>query len=115
MRDQLLPSGEAYIRFDGFKDPVIKEFQTALEKYHDAPGVIIDLRHNGGGKFSVLSAVAGYFLNSKTTIAGYLGRQEIDSAEKSGENNEPQNRCPPENPADKFTPAHGDSYDRSQR
>jgi carboxyl-terminal processing protease len=85
VRDQLLPSGEAYIRFDGFKDPVIKEFQAALEKYRDAPGVIIDLRHNGGGKFSVLSAIAGYFFDSKTVISGYLGRPEIDQAEKSGE------------------------------
>jgi carboxyl-terminal processing protease len=85
VRDQLLPSGEAYIRFDGFKDPVIKEFQAALEKYRNAPGVIIDLRHNGGGKFSVLSSIAGYFLNGKTAIAEYLGRQDIDSAEKSGE------------------------------
>ena len=85
VRDQLLPSGEAYIRFDGFKDPVIKEFQAALEKYRNAPGVIIDLRHNGGGKFSVLSAIAGYFFDSKTVISGYLGRPEIDQAEKSGE------------------------------
>jgi carboxyl-terminal processing protease len=86
VRDRLLPSGEAYIRFDGFKDPVIKEFQAALEKYRNAPGVIIDLRHNGGGKFAVLSAIAGYFLNEKTVISEYLGRPEIDQAEKSGEN-----------------------------
>jgi carboxyl-terminal processing protease len=86
VRDQLLPSGEAYIRFDGFKDPVAKEFQAALEKYRNAPGVIIDLRHNGGGKFSVLSSIAGYFVNEKTVVAEYLGRPEIDQAEKSGEN-----------------------------
>ena len=72
VRDKLLPSGEAYIRFDGFKDPVTKEFKEALEKYRNAPGVIIDLRYNGGGKLSVLSAIAAYFFNSKTVISEYL-------------------------------------------
>jgi carboxyl-terminal processing protease len=86
VRDKLLPSGEAYIRFDGFKDPVTKEFKEALEKYRNAPGVIIDLRYNGGGKFSVLSAIAGYFFNTKTVISEYLGRPEIDQAEKTGQN-----------------------------
>jgi len=80
-----LPSGEAYIRFDGFKPPVVKEFQEALEKYRNAPGLIIDLRYNGGGASQVLAAIAGYFFDSKTVVAEYLGRSDIASEEKSGE------------------------------
>jgi carboxyl-terminal processing protease len=85
VRDKLLPSGEAYIRFDGFKVPVIKEFQEAIEKYRNAPGVIIDLRYNGGGRSDVLTAIAGYFFDSKTVVAEYLSRKDIASEEKSGE------------------------------
>jgi carboxyl-terminal processing protease len=83
--DKLLPSGEAYIRFDGFKEPVIKEFREAIEKYRNAPGVIIDLRRNGGGRFDVLSAIAGYFYDSKTVISESLSRKDVAAEEKSGQ------------------------------
>nr|HEV7953970.1 S41 family peptidase [Candidatus Acidoferrales bacterium] len=85
VRDILLPSGEAYIRFDGFKPPVVQEFYDAIEKYRNAPGVIIDLRYNGGGQTNVLAAIAGYFFDAKTVIAESLSRKAIDSQEKSGE------------------------------
>ncbi len=85
VRDILLPSGEAYIRFDGFKPPVVQEFYEAIEKYRNAPGVIIDLRYNGGGQTNVLAAIAGYFFDAKTVIAESLSRKAIDSQEKSGE------------------------------
>jgi len=86
VREKLLPSGEAYIRFDGFKPPVVLEFQAALEKYQNAPGVIIDLRYNGGGRTDVLAAIAGYFYDAKTVISESLGRKAIAAEEKSGEN-----------------------------
>jgi carboxyl-terminal processing protease len=82
--DKLLPSGEAYIRFDGFKPPVIQEFQDALEKYRNAPGLVIDLRQNPGGRFDVLSAVAGYFFDAKTVISESLSRKDVAYEEKSG-------------------------------
>jgi carboxyl-terminal processing protease len=85
VRDKLLSSGEAYIRFDGFKEPVIKEFQAAIEKYRNAPGVIIDLRYNGGGKTDVLSAIAGYFFNEKIPVSEFLSRKDVAFQEKSGE------------------------------
>ena len=85
VREKLLPSGEAYIRFDGFKPPITKEFQEALEKYRNAPGVIIDLRYNGGGRFDVLASIAGYFFDAKTIISESLSRKDIASQEKSGE------------------------------
>lgn len=81
----LLPSGNAYIRFDGFKPPVVQEFYDAIEKYRNAPGVIIDLRYNGGGRTNVLSAIAGYFFDTKTVIAESLSRKALGSEEESGE------------------------------
>jgi carboxyl-terminal processing protease len=65
----VLPSGNAYIRFDGFQHPVAKEFRQALQKFRDAPGLIVDLRRNGGGDLAVLLPIAGYFFGKKTLFA----------------------------------------------
>jgi carboxyl-terminal processing protease len=65
----VLPSGNAYIRFDGFQHPITKEFRQALQKFRDAPGLIVDLRRNGGGDLAVLLPIAGYFFGKKTLFA----------------------------------------------
>jgi len=65
----VLPSGSAYIRFDGFQPPIIKEFRQALERFRNSPGIVIDLRRNGGGDLSVLLPIAGYFFGKKTLFA----------------------------------------------
>jgi carboxyl-terminal processing protease len=65
----VLPSGNVYIRFDGFQHPVTKEFRDSLQKFRDAPGLIVDLRRNGGGDLAVLLPIAGYFFGKKTLFA----------------------------------------------
>ncbi len=65
----VLPSGNVYIRFDGFQRAITKEFRQALQKFHDAPGLIVDLRRNGGGDLAVLLPIAGYFFGRKTLFA----------------------------------------------
>lgn len=65
----VLRSGNVYIRFDGFQHPVAKEFKAVLEKFRDAPGMIVDLRRNGGGDLAVLLPIAGYFFGTKTLFA----------------------------------------------
>ena len=65
----VLRSGNVYIRFDGFQHPVIKEFKAALERFHNAPGIILDLRRNGGGDLAVLLPLASYFFGQKTLFA----------------------------------------------
>lgn len=64
-----LPSGSAYIRFDGFQPPITKQFKQALERFRNSPGLVIDLRRNGGGDLSVLLPIAGYFFDKKTLFA----------------------------------------------
>jgi carboxyl-terminal processing protease len=66
---RVLTSGNVYIRFDGFQRPINKEFKEALEKFRDAPGLIVDLRRNGGGDLEVLLPIAGYFFGKKTLFA----------------------------------------------
>jgi carboxyl-terminal processing protease len=65
----VLPSGNVYIRFDGFQHPVTKEFRDALQRFRDAPGLIVDLRRNGGGDLAVVLPIAGYFFGKKTLFA----------------------------------------------
>jgi carboxyl-terminal processing protease len=65
----VLPSGYAYIRFDGFQPAITKEFRRALERFRNAPGIVIDLRRNGGGDLGVLLPIAGFFFDKKTLFA----------------------------------------------
>jgi len=64
-----LPSGNGYIRFDGFQPSIIKEFRQALERFRNTPGLVVDLRRNGGGDLGVLMPIAGYFFDKKTLFA----------------------------------------------
>jgi len=66
----LLPSGYAYLKFDGFREGIAKEVKAVLEKFKDAPALIIDLRNNGGGEVPEARKIAGYFFNEKV----FLGR-----------------------------------------
>ncbi len=84
VRSHLLPSGDVYLRFDGFQPKVDKEFQDALAGFHNAPGLIVDLRWNGGGRSDILGAIAGFLLNQKTALANYMTRKDISAAENSG-------------------------------
>ncbi|HLL70307.1 MAG TPA: S41 family peptidase [Pyrinomonadaceae bacterium] len=71
---RLLPSGYAYIRFTRFRSPVGKQVKEALEKFKDAPGLVLDLRANGGGDGEEGMRIAGYFLNEKTPVARIVTR-----------------------------------------
>lgn len=61
----LLSSGFAYLKFNAFREGTAKEVKAALGKFKDAPGLIIDLRGNGGGDVQEMLQIADYFFNSK--------------------------------------------------
>jgi C-terminal processing protease CtpA/Prc len=46
----------------------VKPFDEALDSIIDAPGLIIDLRGNGGGSSEAMSDVAGRFINERTSM-----------------------------------------------
>lgn len=71
---RLLPSGYAYIRFNRFRSPVGKQVKEALGKFKDAPGLILDLRANGGGDGEEGMRIAGYFWNEKVPVARIVTR-----------------------------------------
>jgi carboxyl-terminal processing protease len=69
VQEKSLPSGLAYIRFDEFQAATPREFKQALRSVHEAAGLIIDLRGNGGGTLTSMLQIAGYFLPDRTRFA----------------------------------------------
>lgn len=63
---ELLPSGLGLIRIPTFSrgkgHDLVAEFDAALEELLDAPGLILDLRGNGGGSTAIAEKIAGRFL-----------------------------------------------------
>ncbi len=71
-----LPSGLGLIRipdFSGNGHDLVAEFDAALDALLDAPGIILDLRGNGGGSTFIADRIAGRFLDRPFTY----GRDEF--------------------------------------
>jgi carboxyl-terminal processing protease len=66
-----LPSGAGLIRIPTFEasgdHDLVAEFDAALDPLMDAPGIILDLRGNGGGSTSGANPIAGRFLDDAFT------------------------------------------------
>lgn len=60
-----LPENIGYIMFSAFFDPtmVMSKFAEAMSEFHDADGIIVDLRGNPGGIGMMASGVGGYFID----------------------------------------------------
>lgn len=58
-----LPSGLGYIRIPTFGTDLVADFDAALDELLDAPGLVLDLRGNGGGNSAYADQVAGRFLS----------------------------------------------------
>lgn len=71
---RLLPSGYAYVSFNRFRSPVSKLLKEALVKFKGTPGLILDLRANGGGDWREGLRVAGYFFNDEVPVARIVTR-----------------------------------------
>lgn len=58
-----LPSGVGYIRVPTFGTDLVAEFDAALDGMLDAPGLILDVRGNGGGNSGYADRMAGRLLS----------------------------------------------------
>jgi carboxyl-terminal processing protease len=69
-----LSSGFGYIQLTSWKSPAAEMFRAALEKLRDAPGLIIDLRNNGGGHPKEVLSVGGLFFQRKASFGSFIRR-----------------------------------------
>ncbi len=69
-----LPSGFGYIKFDVWKSPVDERFKKELGKLMDTPGLIIDLRDNGGGQTDVQLNIGSLFFLTETSLGSFTKR-----------------------------------------
>lgn len=75
---QRLEGGWGYIKYTSFslRSPkrTVELFDEALDAIFDAPGLIIDLRGNGGGYVDAISKIAGRFIAARETMGFYSVR-----------------------------------------
>ncbi len=71
-----LEGGVAYIRFDDFDRPRYDEFIAEMERLADnpPPGLILDLRTNGGGGLNFAGLINAWFFASKQDVTVLRGR-----------------------------------------
>ena len=69
-----------YIRFSGFLSAVQDGVLQAIDEFHDAPGLIIDLRGNPGGQFFVRKAFASQLVGTKELFIRYQYRDHVEQA-----------------------------------
>jgi carboxyl-terminal processing protease len=63
-----LSDGIGYLHFSTFLPNLRSKVRTAIQSMHDAPGIIIDLRGNGGGDDSVGIAMANQLFDRETQL-----------------------------------------------
>ena len=70
-----LAEGIGYIHFTNFYPGLNEKLRSAVKSMKNAPGIILDLRGNGGGGDDVALRLAGLLLNKKTLLAISKTRQ----------------------------------------
>ena len=73
---RILPSGYGYVAIYSFSDDerlMVKLWERMIENFieEDLPGLIIDMRYNGGGSGYLADQLAAYFFHEEHTL-GYL-------------------------------------------
>jgi carboxyl-terminal processing protease len=73
-RSRRIDGRTGYVAFNVFLDPgrLMPRFNEAIASFHDADGVVIDLRGNTGGIGDMLAGMAGWFIASKGTSMGTM-------------------------------------------
>lgn len=73
-RADTLRDGVGYFTFSTFFDPVtlMPAFQSAMQSFMRAPGIVIDLRGNPGGIAGMGMGMAGWFVEEKNVAMGTM-------------------------------------------
>ena len=65
MTARTLPSGVGYIRFSGFNGTLTDGILSEINKMKNTPGMVIDLRNNGGGSGAMVQRLLEQFFKDK--------------------------------------------------
>jgi carboxyl-terminal processing protease len=65
---RVLPSGFGYVKLTAFSEALRSELLSAIVSLKDTPGMVLDLRGNGGGSAAMAQALVGAFFKEKTVI-----------------------------------------------
>ena len=82
---EILPSGYGYVSINSFSDNerlTVQLWERMLEQFIDeeVPGIIIDMRHNGGGSGYLADQLGAYFYQEEHTL-GYTSSYNEASGE----------------------------------
>jgi carboxyl-terminal processing protease len=69
-----LPSGMGYVRFSNFFPSLTSTVVNGFRENKDAPGLIIDLRGNGGGSLNMTRDLVSYLFKNKTPLTKQITR-----------------------------------------
>ena len=69
-----------YIRFSGFLSSVFDGVLRAIDKFHDSPALIIDLRGNPGGQFFVRAGISSQLVGTPELFIRYQYRDRLEEA-----------------------------------
>ncbi len=75
--------GWVYLRFDEFEASYHKWLRDKLRTHRDAPGIVLDLRQNGGGAVSSLEYVINDFFPNRVPYGAFISRKGKVDEEKS--------------------------------
>ncbi|GAB5560317.1 MAG: S41 family peptidase [Synoicihabitans sp.] len=75
--------GWIYLRFDEFEPEYHRWLRDRLKVHREAPGVILDLRNNGGGAVSSLEHVINDFFPHRVSYGAFVSRKGKRDNEKS--------------------------------
>ncbi len=67
MTARTLPSGFGYIRFSGFNGSLTDGILSEINRMKNTPGMVIDLRNNGGGSGAMVQRLLEQFFKEKQT------------------------------------------------
>ena len=74
INSRVLPSGLGYVRFSNFLGGLENGILAAIDRMKDTPGMIVDLRNNGGGSLATSSTLISKFLSEPEKGARVLTR-----------------------------------------
>ncbi len=69
-----LDRGIGYLRFNAFQPTQPHEILNAIASFHEAPGLIIDLRGNDGGSSAAMGAIASALLERDASVCRVVRR-----------------------------------------